>query len=61
LTCADAGAAAAILDVDPLVVAGVRTYRVHSWSLRRGQRLHSMKRLTSAALNRRRDIACIDK
>ena len=31
LTCADAGAAAAILDVDPLVVAGVRTYRVHSW------------------------------
>jgi len=31
LNCADAGAAAAILDVDPLVVAGVRTYRVHSW------------------------------
>lgn len=31
LACADAGAAAAILDVDPLVVAGVRTYRVHSW------------------------------
>jgi uncharacterized protein YciI len=31
LTCADAGAAAAILDVDPLVVAGVRKYRVHSW------------------------------
>jgi uncharacterized protein YciI len=31
LTCADAGAAAAILDVDPLVTAGVRTYRVHSW------------------------------
>ncbi len=31
LKCADAGAAAAILDVDPLVVAGVRTYRVHSW------------------------------
>ncbi len=31
LNCADAGAARAILDVDPLVVAGVRTYRVHSW------------------------------
>jgi uncharacterized protein YciI len=31
LTCADAGEATAILDVDPLVVAGVRTYRVHSW------------------------------
>ena len=31
LNCADTGAVAAILDVDPLVVAGVRTYRVHSW------------------------------
>ena len=31
LNCANAGAAAAILDVDPLVVAGVRTYRVHRW------------------------------
>jgi uncharacterized protein YciI len=31
LNCADGGAAAAILDVDPLVVAGVRTYRVHTW------------------------------
>ena len=31
LNCADAGAAAAILDVDPLVVGGVRTYRVHRW------------------------------
>ena len=31
LHCADAGTAKAILDVDPLVVAGVRTYRVHSW------------------------------
>jgi uncharacterized protein YciI len=31
LNCADARAATAILDVDPLVVAGVRTYRVHSW------------------------------
>ena len=31
LNCADARAARAILDVDPLVVAGVRTYRVHSW------------------------------
>jgi uncharacterized protein len=31
LNCADGGAATAILDVDPLVVAGARTYRVHSW------------------------------
>jgi uncharacterized protein YciI len=31
LTCADAGEATAILDADPLVVGGVRTYRVHSW------------------------------
>ena len=31
LNCAGGSAAAAILDVDPLVVAGVRTYRVHSW------------------------------
>jgi uncharacterized protein YciI len=31
LNCADAGAAKAILAVDPLVVAGVRTFRVNSW------------------------------
>jgi hypothetical protein len=44
LNCTDTGAASAILEVDPLVVAGVRTYRVHQLALReRGQRLHSMK------------------
>jgi uncharacterized protein len=36
LNCADAGAASAILDVDPLVTAGVRTYRVHSWLIANG-------------------------
>ena len=36
LNCADAAAATAILDVDPLVVAGVRTFRVHSWLIANG-------------------------
>jgi uncharacterized protein len=31
LNCANSAAASAILDADPLVGAGVRTYRVHSW------------------------------
>jgi uncharacterized protein len=31
LKCANAAAASAILEADPLVGAGVRTYRVHSW------------------------------
>jgi uncharacterized protein len=31
LNCADTAAASAILEADPLVGAGVRTYRVHSW------------------------------
>jgi uncharacterized protein len=31
LNCANAAAASAILEDDPLVGAGVRTYRVHTW------------------------------